>query len=193
MRCVRWVTVAILLVVIAGVGVVTMAAAGQSWAATDSGSIGVDHDQLGTSWYPEQTQLTPQLVQGGSFGQLFAAHLNGDIQAQPLVEDGVLLRRDGTEHGLWAESGQWGDPVRQTGFGTPFASTSIGCSDLPGTGITGTPVVDTATNIEYFYSATYVSGTSGPAQYNMHAINVTTGAEQPNFPVRIQGTASRRC
>ena len=60
-------------------------------ATTTAGSVGVDADQGGTSWYPNQTALTPQLVQGGSFGQLFASQLQGDIQAQPLVEDGVLL------------------------------------------------------------------------------------------------------
>ena len=46
-------------------------------AATVSGSIGVDADQDGTSWYSDQTALTPQLVQGGSFGQLFASQLDG--------------------------------------------------------------------------------------------------------------------
>ena len=56
--------------------------------------------------------------------------------------------------------------------------------------MTGTPVVDTSTNVEYFLSKTYVSGSSGPAQYWMHALSVTTGAEQPNFPVLISGTAS---
>ena len=57
-------------------------------------------------------------------------------------------------------------------------------------GVTGTPVVDTSDNTEYFLSKTYVSGSSGPAEYLMHALSVTTGAERPNFPVLISGVAS---
>ena len=40
------------------------------------------------------------------------------------------------------------------------------CADLaPTVGITGTPVVDPATNTEYLFKKTYTSGTSGPAAY----------------------------
>ena len=174
-----------MLVVFVAVGVGSLTPA----VAATSGSIGVDADQAGTSWYQDQTSLTPQLVQGGDFGQLFASQLDGDMQAQPVVADGVLLAETEANmaYGLNPATGaiEW-----QDSFGTPFASTSIGCSDLPGTGITGTAVVDTATNIEYFLSATYVSGDSGPAQYKMHALDVLTGAEQPGFPVLIQGKAS---
>ena len=54
---------------LAGVGLI----GGQPAAATASGgSIGVDADQGGRAWYQDQTALTPQLVQGGSFGQLYS-------------------------------------------------------------------------------------------------------------------------
>ena len=158
-------------------------------AAMVSGSVGVDADQDGTSWYSDQTELNPQLVQGGSFGQLFASQLTGDIQAQPLVEDGVLLAETDGNVAYGLDPGA-GSVLWSKSLGTPFSSAALGCSDLPSVGVTGTPVVDTSTNIEYFLSKTYVSGTSGPAQYWMHALSVTTGAEQPNFPVLISGTAS---
>ncbi|MGA8723717.1 MAG: choice-of-anchor D domain-containing protein, partial [Acidimicrobiales bacterium] len=157
--------------------------------ATTPSTIGVDHDQAGTSWYPDQTALTPQLVQGGSFGQLFGTQLQGDIQAQPLVADGVLLvETEGNwAYGLNPASGaiEWSKYL-----GTPFDSASLGCPDLPSDGVTGTPVVDTSTNIEYFTSVTYASGTSGPAQYWMHALSVTNGQEEPGFPALISGNAS---
>ena len=158
-------------------------------ATTPPSTIGVDHDQAGTSWYPDQTALTPQLVQGGSFGQLFGTQLQGDIQAQPLVDDGVLLveTEENWAYGLNPASGaiEWSKYL-----GTPFDSASLGCSDLPSDGVTGTPVVDTSTNIEYFTSVTYASGTSGPAQYWMHALSVTNGQEEPGFPALISGNAS---
>ena len=152
-------------------------------------SIGIDHDQDGTSWYPDQTALTPQLVQGGTFGQQFSTQLQGDIQAQSLVDNGTLLVETEADmaYGLDPASGtiQWSKSL-----GTPFSSAAIGCSDLPGVGVTGTPVVDTSTNIEYFLAKSYINGASGAAQYQLHALSVATGQEQPNFPVTIGGTAS---
>jgi len=147
-------------------------------------SIGIDHDQDGTSWYPDQTALTPQLVQGGTFGQQFSTQLQGDIQAQSLVDNGTLLVETEADmaYGLDPASGtiQWSKSL-----GTPFSSAAIGCSDLPGVGVTGTPVVDTSTNIEYFLAKSYINGASGAAQYQLHALSVATGQEQPNFPVTI--------
>jgi hypothetical protein len=176
-------------VILSSVGVGGFALQHPAGAATPTGSVGVDADQAGTSWYPDQTSLTPQLVQGGSFGQQFASQLQGDIQAQPLVEDGVLLveTEKNWAYGLNPSTGavEWSKLL-----GTPFDSASIGCSDLPSDGVTGTPVVDSSTNTEYFTSVTYASGTTGPAQYWMHALNVTTGTELPNFPVLIRGTAA---
>src|SRR5271157_683352 len=62
-------------------------------AGTTTGQPSVEygHDQEGTSWYPDQSGLTPQLVTGGSFGQLFKTNVQGQTFAQPLVADGVLL------------------------------------------------------------------------------------------------------
>ena len=187
LTCGRVFLVACLVAVAAATTVVV--APNPAGATTPPASVGVDHDQAGTSWYPGQTALTPQLVQGGSFGQLFGTQLQGDIQAQPLVEDGVLLveTEQNWAYGLDPGSGaiEWSKYL-----GTPFSSASLGCSDLPSDGVTGTPVVDTSTDIEYFTSVTYASGTSGPAEYWMHALSVTSGQEQPGFPALISGTAS---
>ena len=180
---------AAVLVVTALVGVGSIVGPSQARGATPAGSIGVDADQGGSAWYQDQTTLTPQVVQGGSFGQLFGTQLQGDIQAQPLVAGGVLLAEteQNMAYGLDPATGsvQW-----SRSLGTPFSSAALGCSDLPSVGVTGTPVVDTSTGIEYFLSKTYVSGDSGPARYFMHALDVATGAEQPDFPVLISGTAS---
>jgi hypothetical protein len=41
----------------------------------------------------------------------------------------------------------------------PFASSDSDCGDIPNTvGITGTPVIDTATDIMYFFSKGYKNG-----------------------------------
>ena len=54
--------------------------------------------------------------------------------------------------------------------------------------MTGTPVVDPSTGTEYLLAKTYASGTSGPAAYFAHAIDIASGAERAGFPVQIQGT-----
>jgi len=65
---------------------------------------------------------------------------------------------------------------------TPFLQSDIGCTDIPGTiGITGTPTIDPATDIAYFFSKTYIpnlrvpgaTGTSNGVYY-FHGVNVWT-------------------
>ena len=74
-----------------------------------------------------------------------------------------------------------------------WAADELGCQDLaPSVGITGTPVIDTRdpSNVTaYFVTKGYVSGTSGPVGAWMHAVDIPTLTERPNFPVRIQGQA----
>ena len=49
-------------------------------------------DDLRTGWYPDEGALTPQLVGGGTFGQLWSAQVNGQVYAQPLLSpSGTLI------------------------------------------------------------------------------------------------------
>ena len=145
---------------------------------------------LRTSWYPNQSGLSPSLVGGGTFGQLFSANVVGQVYAQPLVSQGTLLvaTEAGNVYGLDPASGaeRWARNLH-----TPWNPADLGCGDLtPTIGITGTPTVDPATNTAYLLAKTYRSGTSGPAAWWAHAIDVATGAERPGFPVLIQGLAA---
>jgi len=146
-------------------------------------------DDLRTGWYPNNSTLTPQLVSGGTFGQLWSSSLEGQITAQPLLANGTLLIETEKDkaYGLDPASGA----VKWTkSLGTPWNPVDIGCGDItPSIGTVATPVVDPATNIAYMTHKTYASGTTGPARWYMDAINVSTGAEQPGFPVEIAGSA----
>jgi hypothetical protein len=130
-------------------------------------------------------------VSGGTFGQLFDTDVNGAVYGQPLVDDGQLLvnTENNYVYGLDPVSGAilW-----SRHFGEPPLASAIGCADLsPTMGITGTPVVDQATETEYLVEDEYVSGDSGPEADYMHALNLNDdGAEEPGFPVQIAGTAS---
>jgi iron transport multicopper oxidase len=148
-------------------------------------------NSLRAGWYPDEAQLTPQLLQSGGFGRVFDTPVQGQVYAQPLVSGNTLLvaTEDNWIYGIDPRSGavQWSRNV-----GTPWnISEGPGC-DLPGpdVGITGTPVIDPAANVAYFVSRTYPAGKAGPAAvWNMHAIDLSTGEEEPNFPVQISGEA----
>jgi hypothetical protein len=146
-------------------------------------------DLLRTGWYPNQPTLTPGLVSGSTFGRLFAASVNGQVYAQPLVWQDVLLAVTQTNwiYGLDPVTGarHWARNVA-----VPWKGSDIPCgSILPKIGITGTPVIDRATGTAYFLAKTYAKGSSGPAAYWMHAVDSSTGRKRSNFPVRIQGSA----
>jgi hypothetical protein len=144
-------------------------------------------DDSRDGWYPNESGLSPALVGSSGFGQLFSTPVNGQVYAQPLLDDGTVLV--GTEtnwiYGLDPATGaiRWS---RQ--LGQPYADTD--CPDLtPDIGITSTPTVDPATGIAYLTSDAYLSGDSGPVGYFMHAIDPATGDEEPGFPVQIEGPA----
>lgn len=147
-------------------------------------------EALRTSWYPDEPQLTPQLLEEeGAFAQNFEVPVQGQVYAQPLVSGRTLLvaTEDNRIYGIDSRTGEakW-----ERNVGTPWNSGDIGCEDLfPHVGVTGTPVIDPNTNTAYFFSKTYESGESGPAEWRMHAVDLATGAERAGFPVTIAGEA----
>ena len=159
--------------------------------AAQAGASGIGNagDDLRTGWYPDESTLTPQLVAGGTFGQLWSAPVNGQVYAQPLLSNGTLVvaTENDDVYGLDPGTGaqQWSDDL-----GTPFNPNDIGCGDiLPSIGTTATPVIDPTTNTVYLTYKTYVSGSSGPAVWYMDALDVSTGAVRPGFPVELSGSA----
>jgi hypothetical protein len=130
------------------VGAVTPAPAAYADVTTNS------KDLLRTGWYPDQPILSPRLVGGGSFGQQFSTPVDGQVYAQPLVANHTLLVATETNniYGLDPATGaqRW-----TRNLGTWWNPADLGCGDLtPSIGVTGTPVVDLATNTMYLVSKT---------------------------------------
>jgi iron transport multicopper oxidase len=147
------------------------------------------NDEGASGWYPDQPGLAPGIVTGGTFGKLFSANVDGQVYAQPIVHSDTLLAvtENNNVYGLDPRTGaqRWTRNV-----GTPWKAADLNCGDLvPNIGITGTPTVDPATGTAYFVAKAYVSGTSGPAMQQLHAIDIATGVERSNFPVTIAGNA----
>jgi len=161
----------------------------RSSEALSTTSVTEAGDDLRTGFYGNQPRLSPSIVTGGTFGQLFSVPVTGQVYAQPLVSQGTLLIVTETNdmYGLDPETGatRW----HRTDLGTPFDPASVlGCNDLtPSIGITGTPVIDSATNTAYLFAKVVQNGVTKTVA---HAVDVATGAEKPNFPVSIAGAAS---
>jgi hypothetical protein len=125
-------------------GLIALTAAGRAFASgvTNSG------DDLRDGWYPEQSSLTPQLVSGGSFGQLWSKSVDGQVYAQPRLNNGTLLvaTENDKVYGLDPATGamRWATPLD---LGPPWKAADIECGDLtPNIGVTSTPVIDPSTN-----------------------------------------------
>jgi iron transport multicopper oxidase len=174
--------------VVIAVGAVSPRPVSATTTQTDGATRGADNQRTG--WYPDQTALTPSVVSGRSFGQIFNTSVNGEVYAQPLVDDNQVLvnTMNNYAYGLDPVTGAilWS---RQ--FGAPVQAADLGCYDEDTYGAESTAVVDQSTNTEYLVNLQFVSGTSGPQAFYVHALNLDNhGAEEPGFPVQIQGTAS---
>jgi iron transport multicopper oxidase len=146
---------------------------------------------LRTGWYPDEPSITPQLLSGGTFGQLWSTPVEGQVYAQPLLADGAVIvaTEDNKVYSLDPATGapNWAKPLN---LGTPWNPAEISCGDLsPQIGVTATPVVDPSTDTAYMTHKTYISGTSGPSEWFMDAIDLTNGTERSGFPVLLGGNA----
>jgi len=156
-----------------------------------------------------ETALTPANVASNSFGKLFSLPVDDHLYAQPLYVPNLKMS-DGQVHNvlflatendtLYAfDADTKGSPIWQVSLLTAAHGASAGATPVPqvdvgpnqdiglNIGITGTPTINPATNTMYVVSNTKESG-----QYfsRLHAINIITGAEQPNSPMNIIATVA---
>src|ERR1700691_3817586 len=151
-----------------------------------------------------ETLLTPASVSSGQFGRLFTYAVDGQVYAQPLYVPGVVIPGQGihnvvfvaTEHdSVYAFDADnhlaaplWHVSFLDPGKGlTTASSNDLECGSItPEIGITGTPVIDPASGTLYVVAMTETS--PGNFQHQLHALDITTGAEKPGSPVPIQAS-----
>jgi hypothetical protein len=163
-------------------------------------SVTTQHnDNSRTGQNLNETTLTLSNVNSTQFGKLFSQKLDGYVYAQPLYVPNVSIPGQGThnvvyvvtEHdSVYAFDGDssvarlWHvsfiNPQRGI---TTVSSNDAGCGDLvPEIGITGTPVIDTASGTLYVVSNTKQNG---KFFQQLHALDITTGAEKFGGPILI--------
>src|SRR4051794_25690760 len=98
------------------------------------------NDAARSGWYPDESQLHPQLVPGASSGRLFSTAVTGQVYAHPLVSNGVVLVATETNwiYGLDPHTGavEWSRTLAPA-----FDATvpPVSCGDVaPRVGVTGT-------------------------------------------------------
>lgn len=152
------------------------------------------NDALRTGWYPDEGSITPSLVSGPTWGQLWSAPVDGQVYGQPLLApSGTLIINTETDHvyGLDPATGaqKWTQNLAPNG---PWDPADIGCADIvPSRGSTATPVIDTSTtpNTVYMTHKTYDNANPHNAVWWMDALRVDTGQELPGWPVQLDGSA----
>lgn len=173
------------------------------------------HNDLNrTGWNAKETILNHTNVKPGSFGKLFIRTVDDQQYAQPLVALHLAMPGKGTRNVVFvatvnnsvyafdADSANEVAPFWQVNL-TPAGSRVIRHTDMTGAcggfyndfsgniGIVGTPVIDTATGTLYVVARSLVTSNNTYQQY-LHALDITTGNEQPNSPrlitAQINGT-----
>ena len=165
-------------------------------AAGQAASVLMQHNNISrTGANLSETILNTSNVNVNQFGKLFSRTVDGQIYAQPLYVPSVTIggktqnvvyvaTMHNSVYAFDADNPSASAPLWQVNLGTSVASN---CSDTePEYGILSTPAIDTSTNTIYVVART--TETDGSILYRLHALNITTGAEQANSPVVISAS-----
>jgi hypothetical protein len=122
-------------------------AGGREARVTPGDDTTASMDNLRTGWDPGEPGLSPAVVHGPDFGEVFSTAVNGQVYAQPLVVGSTVIvaTENNWVYGLNAGTGaiEW-----SVSLGKPYAIKN--CTDLvPNVGITSTPVYDPSTGTAY--------------------------------------------
>ena len=151
------------------------------------------------------TSQDPAVVDSAQFGQLWKVSFNAKEQfyAKPLVftpaATGVqILFLASSQNYIRTLNAKTGAIINTRQVHTRFLQSDIGCTDIPNTiGIIGTPIIDPATEIAYFFSKTYipnyrVAGNTGVPNgvYYFHGVSLDTLQDVPGYPILIDGSVA---
>jgi hypothetical protein len=190
----------------------TASASATIWVTPYAGTLTWRNDVQRSGQNPEELALSPATLNSTNFGKLFACPVDGQIYAEPLYVANLAISGGvhnvvfvATENdSLYAFDADASPCVtywsRVNGAATsllPAAEVVVPDADVNSTdiapviGITGTPVIDPTTNTIYVVAKSKLVTGLNPVYYQrLHAINITTGLEQPSSPAVITPAAA---
>jgi hypothetical protein len=187
------------------IGVFVLATLAPVMSQSFTGVLTWHNDNTRSGQNLNEVTLTTQNVNSTQFGKVFSYAVDGQMYAQPLYVPNVQIPGLGTHNVVYVATehdsvyafdadGLQTAPLWQVSFINPaqgiktFSTTNYPCQSLkPEVGITGTPVIDPNSSTLYVVAETVERGT---VIQRLHALNLTTGAEQFGGPVVIQATVS---
>lgn len=146
--------------------------------------------------YTEETTLTPSNVNSTQFGKIISYPVDGQIYSQPLYLPQVSINggtsdvvfvatQNNSLYAFDADATTQPTTFWQDNFGTPL-TVNDQYGPWPAVGILSTPVIDVTTNTIYVVA----DEVNAAPQFQLHALDVTTGSEKFNGPVGISATYS---
>src|SRR5229473_1614855 len=182
-----------------------IAAAGPAAATSTPAPINVltfHNDNMRSGLNPHETILTPSNVNVRTFGKLFSYPVDGYLYAEPLYVSQLAIPGQGTHNVVYVASehdsvyafdadGLLTLPLWQKSFIDPANGLNdVGCHNLvPEIGITGTPVISLDNQALYVVSETK-NQNNDTFTLELHALDLTTGAEKFGGPVPISATVA---
>jgi hypothetical protein len=161
------------------------------------GSVSVlsyHNDDLRDGMNANETTLTLSNVNSQQFGKKYAFPVDGQIYAQPLYVPNLTI--NGVQHNVvfvatendtvyaFDADGLSGSALWQNHVGTAVENNDpLGIT--PVLGITATPVIDPTTNTLYVIA---VIEQNNARAFQLHALDLLTGAEKFSGPVTVTGT-----
>jgi hypothetical protein len=194
-------------------------------AVTDLAGVFTYHnDKARTGANSREFALKPATVTTATFGKLFSCAVNGAVYAQPLWVRGLSIAGGihnvifvATQHdSVYAFDADaspcityWHAHLLDALHGGIGGEKPVIWNDVgnvgfrcfgdiyPEVGVTGTPVIDPATNTIYVVSASEIPGPDSgncafppyPFFHRLHALDLVTGNERPNAPVTIAASS----
>ena len=124
----------------------------------------------------------------------FAPSFTGNVYAQPLYwqpsgSDGRIIVA--TENNkVLALNANTGATIWKTQLPAPAHSSALQCGNINPEGITGTPVIDSASGLIYLDAVT--GNTPSTVRHRVYALSAATGAVQPGWPLDVQAALAAR-
>jgi hypothetical protein len=120
----------------------------------------------------------------------FQAEIAGPVYAQPLYwhpsgSTRALLLVASEQNAVYALDAQSGALVWKSSLGTAVPRSSLPCGNIDPLGITGTPVIDEASQA-LFVGAMIADKTSGAPKHFIFALSLKDGSVLPGWPIDVE-------